>query len=250
MMRNFLRLVIALAVITPWKSGYSQTFMEMFEYDNLSKFHVSAGANAGSFRNKSFDEFIDAYNEVNQNTLTQDFNHFRWITGYEVGVRWTIMQIGIANYHGFRQEREVSPIRARGMDFKITSVNALGSFPIANGRFMLSVGLQTTRSVFSAYLRYNNDEISFGKESGLNGNYKGLGINGLLRLEGMVLKTEQHAIGISGSFSGAIVGAGGNWTDNNAAKGGILTNSLTSTQIKTSFTGWIIGLNYHYTLGI
>lgn len=245
----FHTILVAFAMVSATATSQAQTFMEMFEGENLSVFHVSAGASGGSLKNKSFDEYIDSYNEVNQSVLKEDFNHFRWVTGYEVGVRWTIMDIGIGGYDGFKQEREVAATRSRVMDFKIRYFNALAAIPMAQGRFVLSFGLQTVRSVFSASLLYNNGEISFGKESPLNGNYKGLGLNGLLRLEGMIVKTELHAIGIHGTFTGAIAGAGGNWTDNNAAKGGILVNSVTSTEIKTSFSGWAIGLHYHYSLG-
>jgi hypothetical protein len=249
MKRMLHKLLVTVVIVSAAATSHAQTFMEMFDGENLSVFHVSVGASGGSLKNESFDQYIDSYNEVNQSVLKEDFNHFRWVSGYEIGVRWTIMEFGMGGYDGFKQERVVTPIRSRVMDFKIRYFNALASFPMGKERFVFSIGLQAVRSVFSASLLYNNGATSFGKESGLNGNYKGLGANGLLRLEGMIVKTEQHAVGISATFTGAIAGAGGNWTDNNAAKSGILVNSVTSTEVKTSFTGWSIGLNYHYSLG-
>ncbi|MCC7297047.1 MAG: hypothetical protein IT244_01835 [Bacteroidia bacterium] len=218
--------------------------------EEQDKVHLSLGLHVGNVQNKLFNSFIESYNTVNKTTLKRDFRPYKFLSGYELGIRWTIMELGLGSYGGFRQRREISPIAERVMDIKIQYVNALASFPIAKKKLMMSLGLQTIKSVFSAYIIYNNGERSFGKEYNLNGNYKGLGMNYIARLEGYVYRNESHALGIYGNYTGVIKGTGGIWIDNNAAKNALnLGNSVTSTSVKTEFRGFVLGVHYHYTLG-
>lgn len=229
--------------------SHAQGFIETIG-EEQNKFHLSVGIHAGNLQNKMFNTFIEDYNKVNKASLDKDFKPFKTFTGYELGLRWTIMELGLGSYGGFRQRREISPVSERVMDIKIQYVNAMASFPIAKRKLMMSLGLQTIKSVFSAYIKYSNGERSFGKEYSLNGNYKGLGLNSIVRLEGFVFKNETHALGIYGNYTGVLKGTGSKMTDNNAAKSALnLGNPLTSAPVNTEFRGFVLGLHYHYTLG-
>ncbi|MBL7812759.1 MAG: hypothetical protein JNL57_11095 [Bacteroidetes bacterium] len=225
--------------------------MEMFDVGKLNRFDVYGGVSVSNLTNKMLNQFIADYNTVNQSKLSEGFKPFRTMAGYEIGARWTIMDMAVGSLGAFRQSRRLSPITERVMDVKVSYVNAFGTFPVAKGKFWFSIGLQTIRSVYSAYLKYNNGEVSFGKESSFNGNYKGLGINGAMRMEGLLIKREKYGLGLYLHYTGSIAGTGGISTDNNAAKGALnLSNSLTSTPVKTNFNGFMLGLNCHYTLSL
>lgn len=231
-------------------NSLGQKFNDLFEYKSLDNFHLTIGTNIGSVKNSTLDDYIKAYNEVNAAKLSGNFKNFTTMYGYQMGFRYTILEMTIGEIHASSQEQSLSPLTKRVMDLRINYLKVYGSFPLFKGKLWLGVGMQTVKSIYSLALKYNNDQISYGKESNLSGNYKGLAANTIVKLEYMAIKREKHALGVDFSFSSVIKGTDGPWTDNNAAKGALnLSNSVTSTPMRTNFRMMMLGVNYYYNLG-
>lgn len=250
-MQHFYRKSLLFMLLFASNYCHSQTFMEMFDSEGIKQFDLYGGLNASNVKSKTLNQYIESYNQANKAILSEEFNPFKSMMGYEFGVRWTIMDVGVGRMSARRQMRDISSFRERVIDVHVNYVNAMATFPIAKQKAWLSLGLQTIKSVYSMYLKYNNGERSFGKESQLSGNYKSLGLNSTIRLETFIFKSDKFNVGIYGQYTGAMAGTSGISIDNNAAKGALnLTNTVTSSDVKANFNGFILGINTHYHLNL
>lgn len=219
------------------------------KFEDLDLYHLdfSVGVHSSFLRNKTLDNYISTYNKNNASVLKSDFNNFRMLNGFEVGIKWNYLSMNYGQ-HSQSQWREISNNVERQFRLNGSYVNVLGTFEIGKSKTRISMGLNSYSSKFIAQVKYPNGEKSRGQDYNLNGTYKGKSLNGSIRVEKRLGKREKNFPSFFVQFTGLIKGTDSGYTDFNSGKAALNTgnNAITSIDAKAGFTGFFFGLNFNF----
>lgn len=170
---------------------------------------VYGGFNFGTFRNKSFNTFVDSYNSYNSSfgTVEKELKPFHTCRGlnFDVAV-YPFNDMGIGfSYNIMRLRAHTSAELSTGTRHveQLVRCPLNFGFPIKLGPIVIHPKMGVTNSDFLVYYEYKDGSMSYGGEKLLNGKYSGFGFIGELSLEIDVAPLDWPvAISVGGSWTG------------------------------------------------